>query len=346
MGLGALGLFGILLAVLILPFSVRHIEEELEAFLLVMGALAVTVSGQWSSALCWQALRVPLPIALVVLAAGLIFKALRPQLRAWSARAQQRWGVRALAFVLVVGLGFLSCAITAIVAALVLAEVISALRLPRWAELRLVILACYAIGLGSALTPLGGPLAAIAVSRLQDGPYHADFFFLARQLWVWIVPLVLAFGAAAAVLVHAGPETGAHLHVDEAPEKAREGAYRALKIFCFVAGLVLLGQGFAPLADSLLARVPSLALYWVNSLSAILDNATLTAAEIGPGLAPERIRALLLGLLIAGGMLIPGNVPNIVCAGKLGLGSKEWARFALPVGLLTMGLVFAALFFL
>jgi len=165
-------------------------------------------------------------------------------------------------------------------------------------------------------------------------------------LGVWIVPLILAFGAAAAFLVHKGSEEGALLLTHPTPEPLQATAFRALKAYGFVAGLVLLGQGFAPLADKLLAPVPSLALYWANCLSAILDNATLTAAEIGPSLAPERIRALLLGLLIAGGMLIPGNIPNIICAGQLGLGSKEWARFALPVGLLTMSLVFCVLFFL
>jgi predicted cation transporter len=345
MGLDVLGLFGVLAAVLLLPFSVRHVEEELEGFLLVMGATAVTLSGQWSVALCWEALREPLPIALTVLVAGLLFRAWRPTLRRWSRRAQERWGVRAGAFVLVVGLGFLSCAITAIVAALALSEAVSALRLPRWAELRLVVLACYAIGVGSALTPLGGPLAAIAVSRLCGEPFHADFFFMAHQFGAWIVPLVLLFGAAAAILVHEGPEKGSRLDIDLSSEGRQEALFRALKAYVFVGGLVLLGQGFAPLAQGQLAQVPSQGLYWANSLSAVLDNATLTAAEIGPGLPLGRIRALLLGLLLAGGMLVPGNVPNIVCAGKLRLGSKEWATFAVPVGVTSMFIVYAFLFY-
>jgi predicted cation transporter len=343
MGLGALGLFGVLVAVLLLPFSVRYVEEELEAFLLVMGVLAVSASRQWSAALCLEALREPLLIATAVLLAGLLFRRWRRRLRAWSGRAQERWGIRALSFMVVVGFGFLSCLITSIVAALALSEFVSALRLPRRAELQLVVLACYSIGLGSALTPLGGPLAAIAVSRLRGEPYHADFFFLARQLGPWIVPLVLAFGALAFLLVREGPELGPRLHVAEEGEAASASFGRALKAYVFVAGLVLLGQGFAPLADRFLASVPSLALYWINSLSAVLDNATLTAAELGPALSLERVRILLLGLLLAGGMLIPGNIPNIICAGKLGLGSKEWARVALPLGVGAMVLVFAVL---
>ena len=47
-------------------------------------------------------------------------------------------------------------------------------------------------------------------------------------------------------------------------------------------------------------------------VSAILDNATLAAAEIGPALTESQIKSALMGLLISGGMLIPGNIPNII----------------------------------
>jgi predicted cation transporter len=43
-----------------------------------------------------------------------------------------------------------------------------------------------------------------------------------------------------------------------------------------------------------------------------------------------------MGLLIAGGMLIPGNIPNIICAKKLSIKSREWARFGVPLGLAMM----------
>ena len=78
--------------------------------------------------------------------------------------------------------------------------------------------------------------------------------------------------------------------------------------------------------------------------SAVLDNATLAAAEIGPVISEFQIKSLLMGLLISGGMLIPGNIPNIISASKLGISSKEWARIGLPLGLVTMGLYFIILF--
>jgi predicted cation transporter len=50
-----------------------------------------------------------------------------------------------------------------------------------------------------------------------------------------------------------------------------------------------------------------------------------------------------MGLLISGGMLIPGNIPNIVAAGRLGISSREWARVGLVAGFPLMLLCFAAL---
>ena len=61
-------------------------------------------------------------------------------------------------------------------------------------------------------------------------------------------------------------------------------------------------------------------------MSAVLSNATLAAAEIGPQLPILQIKSALLGLLIAGSMLIPGNIPNIIAAGEMEITSKEWMR--------------------
>jgi predicted cation transporter len=53
-----------------------------------------------------------------------------------------------------------------------------------------------------------------------------------------------------------------------------------------------------------------------------------------------QIKSALIGLLIAGGMLIPGNIPNIICAGKLRIKSSEWAKFGVPLGLVVMMVYF------
>jgi predicted cation transporter len=76
-----------------------------------------------------------------------------------------------------------------------------------------------------------------------------------------------------------------------------------------------------------------------------LDNATLTAAEISPAMSMVQIQAVLMGLLISGGMLIPGNIHNIISAGKLGISSKEWAKLGVPLGLILMAIYSVWIFY-
>jgi hypothetical protein len=58
-------------------------------------------------------------------------------------------------------------------------------------------------------------------------------------------------------------------------------------------------------------HLPGALLFWLNTISAVVDNATLAAVEIGPALGRNQQRLAMLGLLISVGMLIPGNVPNM-----------------------------------
>ena len=46
----------------------------------------------------------------------------------------------------------------------------------------------------------------------------------------------------------------------------------------------------------------------------------------------DEIDGLIHDGIISGGMLIPGNIPNIICASKLGIKSKDWAKHALGIG--------------
>lgn len=134
------------------------------------------------------------------------------------------------------------------------------------------------------------------------------------------------------------------LKATEKPERLAPDAVRAGKVYIFVMALLFLGSGFKPLIDLYFSQIPSYALYWAlywaNSVSAILDNATLAATEIGPTLTSLQIKAALMGLLISGGALIPGNIPNIISAGKLKIGSGEWARIGVPAAIVTMAVFF------
>ena len=127
-------------------------------------------------------------------------------------------------------------------------------------------------------------------------------------------------------------------------ESYKEIIIRSAKIYLFVMGLTFLGHGFEPLIEKYILGLDPMLLYWINMISAVLDNATLAAAEISPAMDNEMIRAILLGLIISGGMLIPGNIPNIIAAGKLNITSKEWAAFGVPVGLIAMAVYFVVVF--
>ncbi|MCX5634891.1 MAG: DUF1646 family protein, partial [Planctomycetota bacterium] len=324
----------------------KKIEEELEAFLFIMGIISVSISRLWSWHLAEEALLEPIKITLAVLIAGLLFRLIRPKIDKWVQSAINRFGYGTLFFVVVVGLGLLSSVVTAIIAALILSEVVTAIKLPKSTETRLVIIACFAIGLGAVLTPIGEPLATIAISKLKGEPYHADFFFLFRLLGKWIIPGVLALGVCAVLCrKSAGPlgaGNGGTLSEDK-PETYRTVIIRTVKVYLFVLALVLLGTGFTPVVEQYLVHVSARTLYWVNIVSAILDNATLTAAEITPAMPLLTVKYVLLGLLIAGGMLIPGNIPNIICANKLSIKSREWLVVGLPLGLILMVLYFVIL---
>ncbi len=331
------GLLLIFVVVLIGPFLNRKIEANLEAFLFAMGAISATFSDAWSAEVVREGLLAPINITLAVLGAGVLFH----YLRRYIDRAMRRVLVTVPLAAIVCGgvilLGLVSSVISAIIAALLLVEFITVLPLHRRAEVNLTIIACFAIGLGAALTPLGEPLSTIVVSKLGGAPYHAKFYYLFHLLADCVIPAVVLLGIAGIFLVQeAAADAAATLAAEEEEEKLGEVFVRAGKVYIFVMALIFLGAGFKPLIDTYLLKLPSQILFWVNMISAILDNATLAAAEIGPALSEAQIKSALLGLLISGGMLIPGNIPNIIAAHSLRIKSTEWARLGVPLGLAMM----------
>lgn len=74
-------------------------------------------------------------------------------------------------------------------------------------------------------------------------------------------------------------------------ETFKDVIMRAVKVYVFIAALVLLGDGFKPLIFEYFTQVPSAILFWVNMVSAILDNATIAAAEIGAVLTEAQIKS-------------------------------------------------------
>jgi len=332
-----IGLIIILVLVLLMPFSVKVVERNLEMFLLIMGVAAVLVSQVLDSTLFIKSLKDPLNITLAVIVAGLLFKWFRKPLEKGILRMSKAVPFRLFLALTVIVLGLLSSLITAIIAAIVLVAIVSVLRLDRRSEIRLVILACYSIGLGAVLTPIGEPLSTIATSKLNE-----DFFYLLSLIGTEVISGVIVFGILAAFMINPKKRTEI-LAPNQGKETNVDIIIRGVKVYLFVMALTLLGAGFEPFINRYLLDLSPLALYWINMVSAVLDNATLAAAEISPAMDDHTLKAILLGLLVSGGMLIPGNIPNIIAAGKLNITSLEWARFAVPIGLIAMIVYFIAI---
>lgn len=332
------GLIFILLLVFFLPFTVKQVEHNLEIFLFVMGIAAAIVSGVMNAPLIEKALIDPIHITMAVLVAGLVTKWCKRSLEKSISRLIKILSPRFFSALMVVVLGLASSIITAIIAAIILVIVINILNLERKSEVRLTIIACFSIGLGAALTPIGEPLSTITVSKLNE-----DFFYLLELIGPAILPGILIFALLTLFLVK--PEDSFDsLYASQKGESYKEIFIRSGKIYLFVMGLTFLGHGFEPFIHEYVLGLPSSGLYWMNIVSSILDNATLAAAEISPEMNRDTIRAVLLGLLISGGMLIPGNIPNIIAAGKLNITSREWASFGLPLGAISMFIYFFVFF--
>jgi predicted cation transporter len=166
------GLMVILILVLSLPFLFRKVEENLELFLFIMGIGAALISSKMNMELVHEALVEPIMIAGAVLLAGTLFFLLREPFSRFMGKVCLRFPLALVVFLVVLILGLASSIITAIVASIILVEIIFQLPLERKHKIVICILSCYSIGLGAALTPIGEPLATIAISKLNQ-----DFMF-------------------------------------------------------------------------------------------------------------------------------------------------------------------------
>lgn len=340
------GLLVIFLIVLLAPFFFKAVERNLEVFLLGMGILAAVVSGEFSVRLIQEAVVEPVKITGAVLSFGILFRWSRQKIRRVLDWLTLQVTLPVFIFLVVVVLGLASSVITAIISSLLLVEIISALRLERRFEVHLVVIACFSIGLGAALTSIGEPLSTILVAKLKGPPHYASVLYPLGLVGFLVIPGIFILGILPYLYLMKWPTGRDTLEEEEEGETVWSVLLRAIRVYAFVMALLFLGSGFKPIIDEFVIRLPGLVLYWVNMVSAILDNATLTAAEIGPALSEAQIRDAIMGLLIAGGMLIPGNIPNIISAHKLHITSKEWAWTGVPIGIFLMLVYFLVLLLL
>jgi predicted cation transporter len=330
-----------LIALLLIGPVVSHaIEERIEVFFLAIGVLAMTLAGAWRWEVAVHAATVPLGITLTVIAADVVFGRLRGQMDRGFGWAQAHIGRAPLCGAAVFAIALLSAMLTAIVAALMLAEMVELMRLGPRPRLHVTVAGCFAIGLGSSLTPLGGPLSTLAASGLGIG-----FGGLFAMLAPYVLPGVLATAIVAGLFARRDDGADA-VAVATTVMLIRESVVlafvRGLEIYVFIAGLILVGEAFSSLAALYVPMFGRSTLFWANTVSAAMDNATLVALEVH-AMDPVRAREAIIALLVAGGMLVPGNIPNIVAAGALRIRAGAWARIGIPMGLVLLGIYFALL---
>ncbi|MBP5617190.1 MAG: DUF1646 family protein [Elusimicrobiaceae bacterium] len=330
------------LCLLVMPLTVRWVESHLEIFLLLIGASAVTVSGNWSFELIRKMLAAPVYVSFIVVVVSIIFnnysRYIFRVLFAFFRTLEPRYSFA----LLVLLLGMTSSLVSVTVSALVLAEVLKVVNLGHDTTVKITVFACYAIGLGAVLTPLAEPMGLVISNALAGPPHHADFFFLLRHFFMWIAPAVCALAAAAG---YCAREAGTTLQMQIREDKETYSSIlrRTWHIYMFVAALTLISTGLRPLAQSTITHLGGKILFLANAVSVIIDNATLAAIEILPTISSTDLVYMVIGLAAFGSMLVQGNLPNIVAAEKLGIKSREWARIAVPTGLVLMGGYFIAL---
>lgn len=337
----------ILLAVVVVnllvwPLVSKWVENHLELFLLLVGAAAVTIIGGWNKNFVYQTLNSPVNVAFIVLVVSVIFnyysRYIFRVLFVLFKYLEPRYSFAVLVFLL----GLTSSIFSVTVAALVLAEVLQVVNLEREQTVKVTVYACYAIGMGAVLLPLAEPLGLVIYNELAAGVHQADFFFMLKHFFWWIVPGIAVMALAAGYTVrHAN--TQVQLHIREDKEDYKSMLRRTWHIYLFVAALSLISTGLRPFAQSTIAQLSGKILFWANSVSVIIDNATLAAIEVTPNVTVPNLMYMVIGLAAFGSMLIQGNLPNIVAAEKLGIKSREWARVAVPAGLVLMSGYFAAL---
>ncbi len=325
----------ILLLLFLGPIVLAPVERNLEAYFFAIGLLAATVAGVWTPKLIISALRAPLLVTAAVVISGIAFGRLRGKIDNGFAALRRRISRPILTASTVFVIALLSSVITAIVAAIVLVEAIGMLRLGPPARSNVAIVGCFGIGLGSALTPAGGPLSALVATAL-----NLPAFRLLQMLGPWVLPTTAFLSLLAGFFAHGDYDLiaeDASVH-----ESIKDALLQGVRIFIFVAGLVLVSQVLEPFARRWLPSLSQPALFWSNTSSAALDNSTLVALE-ARGVGIRGLPWIMPSLLISGGMLIPGNIPNIVCAGMLEIRSLEWALLGVPLGLTMLGIAFALL---
>lgn len=237
-----LGLFIILMAVLIGPFIAKKVEQNFEAFLLLMSLCAVAISRSGQLSLVEEIVREPLLVGLIlsILLIGAILRYHGPHFYGNNASFLARITLKVTFFEIVVVLGLSASIITPILPFFVLAEVANLLPLERRSKAVLTALTCVSIVLGVALTLTGEPLSAIAGIKMQDSGNSLlplDLLSPYLMLWILLVGLISTFCAGEKMALREIPVSGGVISF-------KNMAFLGTRACLFVGALMIAGVAF------------------------------------------------------------------------------------------------------
>ena len=239
-----LGLLVILVAVLIGPFIAKKIEQNFEAYLLLMSLCAVALSRSWRLDIVEEAVSEPLLVSavLIILLAGAILRYRRPHFEGLNHYLQDGTTLKVIFFEIVVVLGLLASILTPILLFFVLMEVVNHLPLKRKTQARLTILACISICLGAIMALVEEPYSTLAVMKMQGALPSANFLPLEMQN-LYLMLFILVLGLTSMFLV-GEKVTDMEIPASEDGAPLITAAIWSVRVCMFAAAILLVGVSF------------------------------------------------------------------------------------------------------
>lgn len=240
-----LGLIPIFAATLLGPLLVKKVEQNIEAFLFLMGVCAVAISRSWHIGLVEEATQEPIIVGIVlsVLAAGLIAHYIGPHfLRGINNALIDGMTMKVIFLEIVVVLGLSAIIITPILPFFLLVETANHLPLTRKTRAKLTIMASISICLGAVLALVETPHSTIAITKMQGALPSINVLPLELQS-LYIILCILALGLISVFFIEE-KVTALEIQTSESRAGLKNIAIWSAKACMFAGAILLVGLVF------------------------------------------------------------------------------------------------------
>lgn len=240
-----LGLIPIFLAVLIGPLLVKKVEQNIEAFLFLMGVCAAAISRSWHIGLVEEAIEEPIVVGIVlsVLVAGLIAHYLGSHfLRGINDALLDGITMKVIFLEIVVVLGLSSIIVTPILPFFLLVEVANHLPLTRMTRANLTIMTSLSICLGAILALVETPHSTIAMTKIQGALPSINVLPLELQS-LYVIICMLALGLISVFFI-GEKVTALEMRATEDRAGLKNIAIWSAKACMFAGAILLVGAAF------------------------------------------------------------------------------------------------------